>query len=646
MLSNWIDDLLRGISLFFDNIFYSLIPILYNLFVGIAETTIFSEELFLEFASRIYALLGIFMLFKVSFSLLSYIVNPNEFNDKSKGASKLIVNIIISLALLVATPWLFNQAMEIQRIILKDNTLGKIFTSVSSDNAMIVSPNPGANVSYDILRAFYSLDDSYSACEGLDTLALEEDAKAACEASLSLEGGEFAKLDQTLTNAYVTKSSSIYLDSEVAYMRDSVTDRYVMEYMPFVSALVAAGVCWLFILFCFDIALRSVKLGFYRLIAPIPIISRLDPKKGTKMFDDWVKSVVNTYLDLFIRLLAVYFAIYIISNLSGTFVNSVTGLEEEINGYVYVFIVFGALMFAKQLPKIITDLTGYKMDGKFTLNPLKKLSEVPGVEKLASVAGGTVAGAKAGASAGNPLLGAALGAGHGFKNSKLAGDGNAGFFKTAKSAHKSLTGNDLMNFQWKPGGEAAIKKIGDPLKELYKAKDELAQKMSDTRLKTENSANILIKNGVNISDVSSDSVNLAQQAVTNYNNLEEEIRIAEESFGTSDYDAHMTEQLRNQLNAASHDIQKYRTMATEGANYLAAREEEMNYREISSSLEKDISGLQKEKQQRENFYGMDPAPRKSVDRSIKRANVEGGQGENAPSSLTRYTEALKNKDKK
>ena len=124
------------------------------------------------------------------------------------------------------------------------------------------------------------------------------------------------------------------------------------------------------------------------MLAPVPIISRIDPKKGKEVFDKWVKTCINTYLDLFIRLLAIYFAIFVITQIIDLrFVDAVTGQEMgEVNPFVKVFIILGALMFAKQLPKLISDLTGVKMDGKFTLNPLKKMSEVPIAGKAANLA--------------------------------------------------------------------------------------------------------------------------------------------------------------------------------------------------------------------------------------------------------------------
>ena len=80
---------------FLDQIVYDLISKVYDLLMEIANINLFDNEIFSIFAERIYALLGLFMLFKVSFSLIKYIVNPDEFNDKSKGGKKIVMNILI-----------------------------------------------------------------------------------------------------------------------------------------------------------------------------------------------------------------------------------------------------------------------------------------------------------------------------------------------------------------------------------------------------------------------------------------------------------------------------------------------------------------------------------------------------------------------
>ena len=78
-------DLVRALMFFFDNIIYGLIPTIYKLFVYLSEVDLFTGNTQISnLVNHIYVLLGIFMLFKVSFSLLQYIVDPNSFRDSFK----------------------------------------------------------------------------------------------------------------------------------------------------------------------------------------------------------------------------------------------------------------------------------------------------------------------------------------------------------------------------------------------------------------------------------------------------------------------------------------------------------------------------------------------------------------------------------
>lgn len=379
----WLETIFRTLLFWLDSIVYKFIPTVYNLLVNIAETSIFSEDVFTLFSNRIYTLLGVFMLFKVSFSILTYIVDPDAFTDKNKGFGKLISNIIMTLVLLILTPFIFTYAMELQGIILKDNIIGKLF-STNGVNTTVVA-DPGNTMAYETFKAFYYFDvDRYPECDS-DNFTGNNADFSCIENISSIE--DTASLRKNLEYAHFTGSISVYLDSGIAIMRDS-DGNYVMTYTTIFSTITGVVMILLLIVFCFDIAIRSVKLGFLRMLAPVPIISRIDPKKGKDVFDKWVKTCINTYLDLFIRLLAIYFAIFVITQIIDLrFVDAVTGQEMgEVNPFVKVFIILGALMFAKQLPKLIEDLTGMKMDGKFTLNPLKKMSEVPIAGKAANLA--------------------------------------------------------------------------------------------------------------------------------------------------------------------------------------------------------------------------------------------------------------------
>ena len=459
---DWIVGLVRQFFFMLDRVIYSFIVTVYNLFVDIAETSIFTEEVIDLFASKVYALLGIFMLFKVSFSILSYIVNPDDFLDKTKGFSKMISNIIITLALLIATPWIFTQAMDIQRIILRDNIVGKIF-STAEINSNIVT-DPGSTMAYETFKAFYHLDtDTYPDCIGLEESTISDADRERCKEVGFNNADNFESMAQSLRYAYETNSVSIYMDGDLLNHKAN-DDGYIMNYMYLISTLAGGAVCLLLIVFCFDIAVRSVKLGFLRMIAPVPIVSRIDPKKGKEVFDKWVKVCISTYLDLFIRLIAIYFAIFVITQMIDLrFVDAVTGLETEVNAFVKVFIILGALLFAKQLPKLIEDITGLKMSGKFTLNPMRKLRETPlvgaGVTTAAALAGGAYTGFKAGQQAGAPMRGmwqGMMGARRDIRGKvPLMGDDKGGkspraFHSGMQSGYKTITGKDYETFDpWK-----------------------------------------------------------------------------------------------------------------------------------------------------------------------------------------------------
>ena len=326
---SWLIDILRSVVFWIDGIIYKLVGVVYDVFSAIATTTILSDKVLDIFSGKVYALVGIFMLFKVTFSLISYIVNPDEFVDKNKGFSKLIVNIITSLLLLVVFPFIYDEAMNIQKIVLDENIIGKIFTS---STYTLTSSVDGDFMAQETFTAFYHPNNEYN---------------------YSLNIYEIFNTD---VNA-------------------KTNGDYDMYYLPVVSTIVGVILVLVLISFCFDIAVRSIKLDFLNMFAPIPIIARIDPKKGNETFNHWMKMFTSTYLDLFGRLIAIYFAIFIIGQIPNMNISSTDG--SEVGLFVKVFIIMGVLLFAKQLPKLVEDLLGIKLAGNFQLNPLRKMSEVP-----------------------------------------------------------------------------------------------------------------------------------------------------------------------------------------------------------------------------------------------------------------------------
>lgn len=146
-----------------------------------------------------------------------------------------------------------------------------------------------------------------------------------------------------------------------------------LTYMPFVSSACACLLIYLLISFCIDLGIRTVRLAFLQLMAPIPVFMKAMPGKGTQ-FDKWVKKTIATYLEVFIRIFLMYMVVYFLSNAKIN-LNSREGL------WVSVVIIMGLFAFVKEAPKLISEITGID-SGNMKIGIMPKLA-----------AGGALAGA-------------------------------------------------------------------------------------------------------------------------------------------------------------------------------------------------------------------------------------------------------------
>ena len=456
--STTIVHLFRVLFTVIDRVVYWAIMEIYNLIDQITRINIFDESTLSEFSTRIYTIIGVLMLFKLAFSIISYIVDPDKLLDSKKGFTSLVKNIIIMLALIVTVPLIFKYAMALQYVVVSDNTIGRLITGKEGGS----TANVGDNMSVAILSGFIHPDSGVA--EGC------ENWSQTCEDALAKYN-----LNTTYHNAYFGERGYNYL-LELGMSSETMGDgNYVIIYNVILSTLVGGFTAWILLMFCIDIAVRIVKLGFLQLIAPIPIVTYMDDG-GQGVFKKWVKACTSTYADLFIRLAAINFAIYVISvflissdtdknALLGTFkmcewsfnAGTLTAVCDKKPGvFVRLFLILGTLMFAKQLPKLIEEITGLKLDGGFTLNPMKKLQEVPLIGGAAAkglgLAGRTAGNLTAGLAGGiwGATAGRALGAAGGaIKNAydgsklqKIAG-GAGDIANTAYGVADNFMGNRL-----------------------------------------------------------------------------------------------------------------------------------------------------------------------------------------------------------
>lgn len=427
------EKILRRFFIGLDSVLFNFISTLYDLLIEISKTSILSQGEIARLAQRIELLLGIFMLFKLSFSLITYIVNPDDFSDKQKGFGKLIQSAVISLLMLVLVPYIFQMAFNLQTKILEGNVLAKLIMGEDTGGESYLN-SAGDEMAFDVMLPFFLPNTGLKSYDLSSCISLYDSNGAFsqdCQNALTTTGIN----DVTLSN-YVTgineRSLGLTFRSAMAIETPKDEDEFIIDYKLLISTVVAVVVCLLLVTFCIDIGVRSVKLAFLQLIYPIPVISYMDPKSGKDgLFKKWYKMCFSTFLSLFVRLLALYFGIYIIYRVGQFGMYDVVTGAQKTGFWLQVFIIIGVLMFVKQLPKILENM-GIKLDGdgKFTLNPLKKieegaiggkyLSRVPKAAAGAAIGLGMGAvGTATGAGAGKWFTGMTSGLANGLKGKKI-----------------------------------------------------------------------------------------------------------------------------------------------------------------------------------------------------------------------------------
>lgn len=396
-------------------------------------------------SEKIFVALIIFMIFKVTLSIMTYLVNPDAFNDKSKGFQNIIKRIIIVLMLLISINPIFDFLHKFQDDLLEDGVVENLvlgtgndtyFETSDGDRVYLIQISPYCEEWAPEHRTI-----TFSRGESLALLSLKpfiqpvnENEGDVTERKEDLLNLNYCGADYSGEIAYIESSEEAFRNSIIGpssagdYLQWEYYNGYTGDWslennvyyldFDYLWALVSGAVIFLLALtFCFDVVKRSLTLMVLQVMAPIPIISYVSPEgKSSNLLSTWFKKVGSTWVSLFIRLLALSFAISFI----GAVCNSETFRNNEHGAIMQMIVIAGTLMFAKGLPKLLEEIIpGLKFDGGLELNPFKRISK----EALG----------------GNQLLG--LGA-------AAIGAGMSGIANTITGVEKNLTGANRPGFGW------------------------------------------------------------------------------------------------------------------------------------------------------------------------------------------------------
>ncbi len=501
-LSEYIMKAFYGIMLILDGIIYSLVSFLYKVFLVLAQARIFKIEIYTEIAERVQIILGVGMLFVLAYALLRAVVNPDDISD-AKGVSVkgLVPNIIKTIVLIAIVPTLFTYAYKAQEIILTQNIIGRVvigrpaaqsYNDADGNKVTISSSDIEENyIEYGgTSMAQLAFETFLYRNEGYDDSDTEVEAKVlkdmgfvqmagtavACTVGLTsfLTGNWIGGIIATglCIGSFLSSTTEVPITLAQAQQFAGATGEFaiymvfidkinegVIHYSWFLSTVTGILMCYILASFCIDLGLRAIKLGYYQLIAPIPIFANLLPK-GKEIFGKWVKEVTNTFLGVFIRVFVIYIVIFMISLLpdvigprGAVWDSTLQAPSTSVRLFARLFMILGLLMFAKQAAKLISDMFGLS-DGSLKLGIKDKITEANILKAPAMRAGAAIGGAaKAGANNWN----AHKNSGGGTRVASTAAGLFSGGARGAKFGKDAKSWADMKGAADK-GGKAAIEK--------------------------------------------------------------------------------------------------------------------------------------------------------------------------------------------
>ncbi len=171
--------------------------------------------------------------------------------------------------------------------------------------------------------------------------------------------------EYTWTNALQAMTMQGKYSQISLFAGDIVDGRF--HYTPIISTIVVAILVYIMISFCIDVVVRQAKLIFYQLLAPVCFMISVIPKKKDLMAN-WFKLVVTLWLELFVRIGVVCAIVLLVGKLD---LDNLTTIFHPI---ISTFIILGIVIFAKQIPKLLKDLTGLDSKG-MKLNLREKIAD-------------------------------------------------------------------------------------------------------------------------------------------------------------------------------------------------------------------------------------------------------------------------------
>lgn len=383
ILDLWGD--IRSIFFWIEGAGFAFIDNAYRVFISLAKGNLFDPNIVKHILSRMYIVVGIFALFRIALLLVNSIINPDNFNKEKAGVSKIFINTVIMLVLLVMVPTIFSWSRDLTSVIVDNNLIQKVFNNSGSTGEDV---NPGYEMQRIALGAIIKINDNIewkankdgyvepgnsSDCPSCDSGNDNDDYKAInCVLALQdgkVDGNANKNSGDTEGNLCLMSGKDKYgnsiegkvnwsavSDHNGNYTKKDGGKTYIYESPAFLILATGIFITYVLLSFSFDIAKRMLELAVLEILSPLFIATYVDPKSAESgPFKKWLTACGKSYASLFVRL-----AVIALMLLSISLIRKIKW-PNGLGFFGGLILLIAILIFFKQAPKWISGLIG--LDG-------------------------------------------------------------------------------------------------------------------------------------------------------------------------------------------------------------------------------------------------------------------------------------------
>lgn len=395
---------------------YSLIIFCFDTFENFGKVRLFAEsDTISQIYTRIGLILGLFMVFRLTFAGIQYLIDPDKMTDKKEGIGNIVKRVLIVVVLLGSTRALFDLAYEFQDKLIDSRIVDRLVLGSSNTE----KESSGTNLAWYTFSQFYTINNKV-AKDDRNRMNCEEMLKSGDNGEV--EGSIYSEFrdDHILDNAEYCLNLQSQEKYDIEGLDNEKAEINIINFNGFICVAVGIALLWTIITYTIQVGIRVFQLAYLELIAPIPIMMYLMPS-GEEKLKKWGQQCLTTFLDFFIRIAIMDFVILVSNTLvdvtkNSSILNNFSATNFWGESYIVVIFIVALLIFAKRVPNLLKEIFP-SMGGAASLSfgiksPKQAIGDIPILGGMANKAIGHMGnmGKKAGGFVAKNTVGRAWGA--------------------------------------------------------------------------------------------------------------------------------------------------------------------------------------------------------------------------------------------